>query len=122
MEAFDSKTVWVDERSDLDWDKCFSLLYTEVSRKTNTFSDLEKRLIQVGKAMLLKPKILVIDNNFFDLSDIHQRFVSAAIFKNLSESTVVAIVDDFDLLSNFDRVMLMNKGAIVKDSPLFVCK
>lgn len=95
-------------------DRCRDLLYTQVQTGGMNFSHMQKKLIQIGRAILLKPSILLIDSSFFNVEEIYERLYYSLIFKNLPNTTIVCILDRYDMLDHFDRVILMDKGTVVE--------
>lgn len=89
-------------------------LRSGVEQDGRNFSSAQVKLIQIGRAMLMRPKILLIDSSFFNVEEIYERLYYSLIFKNLSESTIVSILDRFDMVNHFDKVIVLEHGTVVE--------
>ena len=71
-----------------------------------------KIIIQLARLLLLNPKLILISNDFFTKRDDFDSYIMNVIKKNFSDSCVVGVVDQYDLLHNFSHVIGMDRGQI----------
>lgn len=90
------------------------LLHSEVEFQGKNFSHTQKKLLQVGKAILARPNVLLLDSNFFKVEEALEQLLFELIFKNLQSSTIVAIMERYEQLHYFDKVLVFEKGAVVE--------
>lgn len=92
-------------------------LYSRVEPGGKNFSLAQTKLIQIGKAILQNPHLLLIDSTFFNVEVVYERLYHSLLFNNLPHTTIVCIEDRFEMLDHFDRVCVLEAGKIVDIGP-----
>lgn len=106
-----SKPLNLDESSTK---KYMGLLNHQISHDGFSLSPLQTKLLQICKALLFTPKLLIIDSSFFVTEEIYQRMFYSLIFKNLPDTAIVSIPDNSAYVDQyFDRCVLLDEGAVV---------
>ena len=106
-----SKPLDIDENS---MKRYMGLLNHQISHEGFSLSPLQTKLLQICKALLFCPKLLVIDSSFFVTEEVYQRMFYSLLFKNLPDTAIVAIPDNSTYIDlYFDRCVMLNEGAMV---------
>lgn len=84
-------------------------------RRQNSYhlSGGEKQLLALASVLVLEPNLVLFDEPT-TLLDLRNKNRIRKIINNLSQSIVV-VTHDLDLLTDFDRVIVLEKGKVVKD-------
>ncbi|KAK9745323.1 ABC transporter transmembrane region [Popillia japonica] len=93
-------------------------LYTPINEGGRGFSAGQKQLICLARAMVLNNKILILDEATSYLDSETNDLIEKLITTKFSECTVLAILHRLTTVLNYDKVMILNDGAIVEyDNP-----
>lgn len=91
-----------------------NLLNHEITEDGYSLSPLQIKLLQICKALLICPKLLIIDSSFFVTEEVYQRMFYSLLFKNLPDTAILAIPDNPAYIDQyFDRCVYLNEGAVV---------
>jgi len=94
------------------------LLKTSVKFQGKNLNRTQKRLIQIGKAILYKPSIVLIDSSFFKVEKTFAAFSQELLRINLEKSNCTIItVDDRpsrNSICNYDSLIVMDRGRVVQ--------
>jgi ABC-type oligopeptide transport system ATPase subunit len=94
------------------------LLKTSVKFQGKNLNRTQKRLIQIGKAILYKPSIVLIDSSFFKVEKTFAAFSLELLRINLEKSNCTIItVDDRpsrNSICNYDSLIVMDRGRVVQ--------
>lgn len=82
-------------------------------RFTHELSGGEKQLVALAGVLVMEPRLIVFDEPTTLLDLWNARRVKAAI--DALDQQVVLVTHDLDLLADFDRVILIENGAIAAD-------
>ncbi len=88
-----------------------------VKRKTNELSGGEKQRVALAQQLLTKPQLLILDEPFSNLDQIHKlelKKVLKSIAAELEISIILSSHDPADILSWAHRVLVMRKGEIIQ--------
>lgn len=84
-------------------------------RRVHELSGGENQLVAIASVLATRPSILILDEPVNQL-DLKNRRIVANTIAALDENLIV-ISHDLDLLENFDRVLVFDKGHIAADGP-----
>ncbi len=90
------------------------LLHSQVEYQGKNFSQTQKKLIQVGKAILSHPNVLLLDSNFFKVEEALEQLLFELVFKNLQSSTIVTILERYEMINYFEEVLVFEKGSVIE--------
>lgn len=82
---------------------------------THTLSAGEKQLLALSSVLVMEPDYVVFDEPM-TLLDLRNKKMMATVLATLPQVAIV-VTHDLDMLSGFDRVLVMDSGRIVMDGP-----
>jgi len=91
--------------------RCGLSLGTKID-STNSISLGQKQLICLGRAMLRKPKILILDEATASVDSATIKIIRKVV-ANLKDITVVSIAHQMEAIALFDRVVSMKDGRVL---------
>ena len=77
----------------------------------------QRQRIGIARAIYKNPKILILDEATSALDNLTEEMVMNSINSNCSEMTIIMIAHRYSSIRNFDRVIKLEKGKILKDGP-----
>ncbi len=87
---------------------------TNVGTYGSKLSGGQRQRIALARAMLKKPKLLVLDEPTAALDSLSEQQVFAAIKNACRGITTVLITHNYQLLSDDDRIICLDKGNIIE--------
>lgn len=89
-------------------------IHSLIDRAVHQLSGGEKQLVALAAVLSLEPQILVLDEPTTQL-DLRYRNRFMHIVSKLAQPLIM-VTHDLDLLTNFDRVLVIDQGQVVHDS------
>lgn len=84
-------------------------------RSVHTLSEGQKQLVCILAVLLMRPKLLVLDEPFSAL-DLPSRYQLLAFLQNLPQQ-IIMISHELELLADFDRLLWLEGGRVRADGP-----
>ena|SRR3990167_6596400 len=95
--------------------KLTKLLSSKVIGGAAGLTPLKMVLIQIGRALLLKPKVLIVGSTFLNMEEIYRNLFLTVILRNLDSSAVLVIGDNLKQHEQyFDKIIHLHRGMISK--------
>lgn len=73
-----------------------------------------RKIMQLTRAFLIKPKVLILDEDALVISGFDPKFYIEQLFENLKDSAIVSITKNFRQLYHYTRAYIMYEGRIVE--------
>lgn len=90
------------------------VLNKDVQYCGNNFSSTESKLINIGKALLIKPDLLLIDEEALVSNDLFESALFDIAMTNFQDTAMLAILNNPVFLGYFPRVIIMEEGKILE--------
>jgi len=88
---------------------------TQVGNKGNNLSVGQKQRIEIARALLKNPKILILDEATSSIDNFSEKYITETI-KNLPKDMIVIIVAHrLSTIKDCDKIFVMDKGTIVEE-------
>ena len=89
-------------------------LDTRLEKSGDNLSMGQKQLLCLGRALLKKTQILLIDEATANVDPYTDNLIQETIRKEFSEQTVLTIAHRLDTIIDYDRIFVMDSGKLVE--------
>jgi ABC-type multidrug transport system fused ATPase/permease subunit len=89
-------------------------LEAPVSQKGENLSLGQRQLICLCRAILSKPKILVLDEATASIDPASDQIIQKAIHECFPGTTIISIAHRLDTIADFDKVLVLDQGSILE--------
>ena len=90
---------------------------TDVNKRGNRISAGQRQLVSFCRAFIANPRVLILDEATASLDIPSERLIQSALQKLLKGRTAIIIAHRLSTVAIADRVLVMDRGAIVEDGP-----
>ncbi|GMI15445.1 hypothetical protein TrVE_jg3537 [Triparma verrucosa] len=80
----------------------------------NNFSVGQQQLLCLSRAILLKSKILIMDESAANVDHLTDKKLNAAVSKVFTDSTIVSIAHRLESIIEYDKVLVMGDGKVLE--------
>jgi ABC-type multidrug transport system fused ATPase/permease subunit len=96
----------------------FNNLQSSISRGGSNLSQGEKQLICLARAILTRPKILVLDEATSAVDMETDALIQRSIREEFRDSTVLVVAHRLSTVADFDKILVLSDGSLVEyDEP-----
>ena len=90
-------------------------LYTDVGEGGDLLSTGEKQLISFARAIIVNPKILILDEATASVDTITEKKIQDAIYEVIKGRTSIVIAHRLSTVVNSDYILVVNDGKIIEE-------
>jgi ABC-type multidrug transport system fused ATPase/permease subunit len=91
-----------------------NVLDTVVEEGGSNFSQGERQLLNLGSALLSKPKLLVLDEATSSIDSETDAFVQKIIRSRFKDITLITVAHRLNTIMDYDQVLVMDRGRAVE--------
>ncbi|CAL4323386.1 SmdB family multidrug efflux ABC transporter permease/ATP-binding protein [Buchnera aphidicola] len=89
-------------------------IHTNLSEQGKNLSVGQKQLISIARALIRKPKILILDEATANIDSLTEKLIQKSLFKIRKKTTLIMIAHRLSTVTQADKIIVLNKGEIVE--------
>ncbi|KAL4498906.1 hypothetical protein ABPG73_003703 [Tetrahymena malaccensis] len=94
-------------------------IYSDMTNANDIFSSGEKQLICLGRALLRKSKIIVLDEATANCDMKTDQIIQQKIREKFSNSSIITIAHRLNTVADYDRIIIIDQGRTVEEGVPF---
>ena len=87
---------------------------TIINNNGNNFSEGQRQLFSLTRAILAKKKIIILDEATSNIDTITEQYINEAIKKIINNSTILVIAHRLNTIKNADKILFIKNGEILE--------
>jgi ATP-binding cassette subfamily C (CFTR/MRP) protein 4 len=89
-------------------------LDTLVAERGSNFSVGQRQLLCLARAILLKKRILVLDEPTANVDTNTDQLLQHTLKENFSEATIISVAHRLDTIIDYDRILVLGEGRVLE--------
>ncbi|CAL4322807.1 ABC transporter transmembrane domain-containing protein [Buchnera aphidicola] len=89
-------------------------IYTNLGESGNNLSSGQKQLISIARALILKPKILILDEATSNIDSETEKIIQKTLLKLKKKTTLIIIAHRLSTIVNSDEIFFLENGIIAE--------
>lgn len=90
-------------------------LNSNVDPEGSNFEESQRKIILIARTLLKQPDILFMDDGCIDVPDLEDKYYVDALLDHQDNTTIVAVLNNFDYINRFDYLYWFQNGVIVEE-------
>ncbi|EAR97613.1 ABC transporter C family protein (macronuclear) [Tetrahymena thermophila SB210] len=95
-------------------------LHTDMSNASEVFSVGQKQLICLGRAILKRSKLLILDEATANVDMVTDDLIQKKIKERFQNSTVITVAHRLNTIADYDMVVVMDKGKVIESGDPYI--
>ena len=90
-------------------------LHSQVEPEGGNFEESQRKIILITRCLLKQPDVVFMDDGCIDVPDLEDGYFVDALLNHQDNTTVVAVLNNFDYINRFDYLYWFQNGVIVEE-------
>ena len=88
---------------------------TVTGERGTKFSGGQRQRIAIARSIFRNPEVFIFDEATSAIDEKSEKIIFNNLFERFSKKTFIVVAHKFSMLKNFDRIIIMDQGQIIKD-------